>query len=223
MDKRCTKCGEIKIENEFHKGKNWCKECRKQDAQAYYQQHKKEYAENAKQYRQAHHKERLEYNKRYRQSHKDKITEYSLRYCKQHKEERAEYNRRFNREHRKEMLDYQKRRYQIHKKERAEFRKVHREELKEWQRQYRKTEKGKITVCRCRNKRARKLGFNPLNKPFNGSVWHHINDIDVIAIPVQIHRKYYTGIDTSKHRELVLKHYGSIRNMIVQLSGSVQS
>lgn len=32
------------------------------------------------------------------------------------------------------------------------------------------------------------LGFNPLNAPFTGSILHHINDTDVMFIPIEIHR-----------------------------------
>jgi len=35
--------------------------------------------------------------------------------------------------------------------------------------------------------RNRNLGFNKLNKEFKNSVWHHINNNDVVAIPKEIH------------------------------------
>ena len=63
---------------------------------------------------------------------------------------------------------------------------------------YAKTEKG----LRARAKRRRQLGFNVLfeNKVDEPVDWHHINDIDVIALPRDLHRHYCNG-DTIVHRE----------------------
>jgi len=40
---------------------------------------------------------------------------------------------------------------------------------------------------RARYKR-RGLGFNPLSLDHKGCDWHHINEIDVVAVPIWIHR-----------------------------------
>jgi len=58
------------------------------------------------------------------------------------------------------------------------------------------------------------VGFNPLNETFENSIWHHINNDDVVAIPREIHRKYYAGRNVQKHRDLILAYYGNLENML---------
>ena len=66
--------------------------------------------------------------------------------------------------------------------------------------------------------RRRQLGFNKLNKPFCDSVWHHINDKDVVAIPKKIHIKF-AHVTREKHRKLILSYYKNIENMILNQPG----
>ena len=70
-------------------------------------------------------------------------------------------------------------------------------------------------IQRVHNRR-RKMGFNKLNNKFNESVWHHINNNDVVAIPKSIHEKFSSN-STEKHRELIINYYGSLENMLKNL------
>lgn len=53
---------------------------------------------------------------------------------------------------------------------------------------YHKTNKGKIAKARNEAKRKRNLGYNPMNKPFDNSNGHHLNETDILFIPTSIHR-----------------------------------
>lgn len=93
---------------------------------------------------------------------------------------------------------------------------THRQELKkksaEYQKLYRRTPEGK-QAQRKSDKKRRGLGFNPLNKFFEGSHGHHINNIDVVYIPKEIHL-LFVGLDRQEHRKRVLSYYGTYDNMI---------
>lgn len=148
--------------------------------------------------------------------HKDKSTKDG--YCNQCKECRKIYYQ----EHREEINKKAKQYYQAHKEKRVEhdkqYQKTHKKEIakqkKQYNKQYNQTPKGKLNIAKHNNKR-KGLGFNPLNKSFKGSVWHHINDIDVVAIPKEIHLSCYAGHDTEEHRRLVLACYGTLENMLI--------
>ena len=76
------------------------------------------------------------------------------------------------------------------------------------QAKYHATPAGKLTRLRSENKRRRNLGFNILfPNPFGSEIeiqWHHIDDINVVALPKSIH-DLYDG-DTKTHREKCLPH-----------------
>jgi hypothetical protein len=75
-------------------------------------------------------------------------------------------------------------------------------------------------IQRVHNRR-RKMGFNKLNNRFNESVWHHINNDDVVAIPKSIHEKFSSN-STGKHRELIMNYYCSLENMLKNLTPLTQ-
>jgi len=97
-------------------------------------------------------------------------------------------------------------------KQSREYYKSHRKQITEYQHKYdleHKKEK------RRRDSIRRGLGYNPLNEPFNGSVMHHINDMDIIFIPKKIHLKFTgNGFSLKQHRDKILDYYGSIERMI---------
>ena len=67
---------------------------------------------------------------------------------------------------------------------------------------YENREKISLIQSKAFNKRKRNFGFNILyenilDEPFE---WHHINNNDVVALPVDIH-KIYSGFDSEIHRE----------------------
>lgn len=71
---------------------------------------------------------------------------------------------------------------------------------------YKKSEKGKLASLKHSNIRHRKLGFillkiyeNIFDEPIE---YHHINDMTVIPIPMELH-KLYCGLSTDSHRFMV--------------------
>lgn len=203
----------------------------------YHQTHKAE----AKKYRQDHKEKITKYNKEYHQTHKEQAAKWRKKYRQDHKEQLAKYDKEYNQIHQKKKVRQRKERYQTHKKEAKEYYQSHREQIakrsKEYrqshkkeansyqrshrkqitknQKKYTQTDKGKVVHNRTQAKRYRDLGFNPLNKPFSGSVWHHINDRDVVAIPKEVHLKFYASSNRTRHRRLIWQYYGrSLENMM---------
>ncbi len=70
----------------------------------------------------------------------------------------------------------------------------------------------------CIQKRSRQLGWVQLYpNPFSSGekiAWHHIDDIYVVAVPLDLHYLYYEGRNTSSHRDnllpIVNQIYGEI-------------
>lgn len=167
------------------------------------------------------HKEKLaKYGKEYYQNHKEDLKQRQKEYYQDHKEEARIYYQI----HKEEARIY----YQIHKEDLRQYYKDHQVELRQWSKEhyqahreevlkrakkYNQTDKGKEKHNRSNAKRQRELGFNPLNEPFPGSVWHHINDQDVVAIPKEVHVKF-GGYRRIRHRLLIFEYYGSLKNMI---------
>jgi len=52
-------------------------------------------------------------------------------------------------------------------------------------------------------KRKRGMGFNPLNRPFFGSVGHHINNNDIIHMPEEIHRAIPHCVSTGQNMNMI--------------------
>ncbi len=64
---------------------------------------------------------------------------------------------------------------------------------------YIKSERGRLSVAKTRDRRKRELGFNVLfeNELLDEYEWHHIDDNNVVALPVDLHLLYLG----KKHRE----------------------
>lgn len=74
---------------------------------------------------------------------------------------------------------------------------------KEWRKN--NPEKYAVIDKRCRAKRRRELGFNPLNAWFDGSVAHHINKDDVIYILELVHKSVPHSLKTGKGMSIINK------------------
>ena len=72
----------------------------------------------------------------------------------------------------------------------------HPEYGKEWW----KTDNGKACIIR-QNAKRHGLGCIELNKPFNGSEGHHIDNEHVIHIPAELHRSIYHNLKTGQGME----------------------
>jgi len=136
--KKCNKCGEIKLLNNFYEDKkskdkllNKCKSCCKIYYKKYYQNHKKEKKEYGK-----------EYNKKYRKENSKKVRNYGKKYYQNNKEERKNYNKKYYLKKAKKL----RKRSRLYRKEnperissyRNQYRKTHLEYFKEYNKIYRK-------------------------------------------------------------------------------------
>ena len=90
------------------------------------------------------------------------------------------------------------------------------EKIKESIKKWCRSEKGKIATRKYRARR-RNYGYNMLNTYFPDSVGHHINDVDVVFIPRNIHLTCGGTINKELHRKKVFDFYGNIENMINNL------
>lgn len=113
--KACTKCGEVKPLDGFHKDKSkrggrrsHCKECMAE----YRRPHREEMREYHRRYRE----ENREYYRRYREENREKILEHNRRYREENREAILEHRRRYYEENREEMMEHQRRYYEENRK-----------------------------------------------------------------------------------------------------------
>ena len=167
MEKKCTKCGEVKNFSEFHKkkgGKNGldsnCKTCRKEIAKEYRktnadkikERRKKYYKANAdkiKERRKKYYKANADKIKEYRKYNEDKIKEQKRKYKKANADKIKKYNKKYYKantdklkEYRKENTDklkeYRKEYYKANADKLKEYRKAKADKIKKYQKEYRK-------------------------------------------------------------------------------------
>jgi hypothetical protein len=92
-------------------------------------------------------------------------------------------------------------------KKREHYRVTHQKEIKELRKKYNSSMHGKIIQAK-KDARRRGLGFNllyPVPNDWHGDIdycFHHINNTDVVALPLKIHNKYNVK-SQKKHRELL--------------------
>ena len=101
------------------------------------------------------------------------------------REEVNRVNKRYWGKH-KERLKKQKKVYNaLHK----DYYQLHKKVMKKQMKKYQQSEKGRLTFSRTKRKRKNQMGFHPIScsipVPFD---WHHVNPIDVVAVPRSIHR-----------------------------------
>jgi hypothetical protein len=215
---RCCRCGEEKPVSEFgknpHRKRGYCYRCKKCAALAQKQsildhpEKAEKRKEDWKEYSRTHKVERAEWY----QNNRERILSQQKEYEQSHREERREWGKQYRQTERgKELIRGNLARYRRSEKGKLAMAKH--------DARYRQTEKGKLKEKRHQHKRRRSLGFNPLNKSFSGSVWHHINDQDVVAIAEVVHLKFGGGHDRIHHRRKIWQYYGrSIENMIAGVS-----
>jgi hypothetical protein len=121
------------------------------------------------------------YNKKSREyyiKHKDEVIARAIAYKKEHPEIRRKCERNYYRNHK--------------------------DKIRQKNRKYRKEHPEKIKKAKA--KYYRNLGFNPIieNDWENKIHWHHINNIDVVPLPKNLHFMCYTG-ERESHRKLCKK------------------
>jgi len=149
-------------------------------------------------------RKKVECRKRYSRKHREEISAYYKQWYQRHKEEEIAKSKQYNQEHRKEKLEYWKQYNQKHREEKLIYNKQHYQENREkilayyqknrdkrnqqakvWQENHREQWR---EIERKNKFKRRKLGFIPLNEPFEGSDAHHIDRNYVIYIPKEIHQ-----------------------------------
>lgn len=87
MSKTCTKCGETKPLDGFHRDKTGaggrrpdCKECVREYTHRYLEENRDKERERTRRYHEENRDKRLEYARRYREENRDKMLDYKRRY-----------------------------------------------------------------------------------------------------------------------------------------------
>ena len=117
MSKTCTKCGETKSLDDFHRNKGGvdgrhsrCKECRRERNRRYHEENRDKRLEYSRRYHEENRDKVRERKRRYREENRDKVRESERRYHEENRDKRLEYRRRYYEENRDELREY-KRRY----------------------------------------------------------------------------------------------------------------
>lgn len=173
-----------------------------------------EYYEYMKCWRQRYHNEIIDYNRQWCHIHPELRSEQKKRWRQRHKDEIKEHRRQYYQTHKKEIRKKNKQFYWIHCKQLRKANKQWKKEHPEYMRIWFQSENGKLCVAKY-NARRKALGFIPINGSFEGSIWHHLTDELVVAIPKEVHLKCLAGTNVSEHRQRVLRYYdNNILNML---------
>ena len=137
MSKTCTKCGETKSLDDFHRDKTGvggrrsdCKECVR------------------------------EYKRRYREENRDKVLEYKRRYHEENRDKRLESHRRYYEENRDKAREYRRRHYEENRDKVLESQRRYREENRDILNQGNK-------ICQAQNTRTSNLLASKKGAPYS--------------------------------------------------------
>ncbi len=137
---------------------------------------------------------------------------YTCKSCKK------EYNKRYYKDHKKEIAEYKKQWYQEHPGYQKEYKQENEDHIKEYNKQYaienkekilennrkyKKTPDGKITSMKYIAKRRRELGYNPLNEWFEGCEGHHLDNVNIIHVPEDLHQLISHNQYNSKNMDII--------------------
>ena len=167
MSKTCTKCGETKPLDDFHRDKTRaggrrpeCKECVREDLRRYYEEN---------------HDKRLEYARRYREENRDKVRESERRYYEENRDKVWERKRRCYEENRDKKLEYQRRYYEENRdkvrKSQSRYYEENRDKKLESQRRYYEENRDILNqgskICQVQNTRTSNLLASKKGAPYS--------------------------------------------------------
>ena len=116
MSKTCTKCGETKPLDDFHRDKRGpdgrrsdCKECVREYKRRYYEENRDKERERNRRYHEESRDKVRERKHRYYEESRDKVREYKRRYHEENRDKVLEYKRRYHEENRDKRLESQRR------------------------------------------------------------------------------------------------------------------
>ena len=175
--KICVMCGKEFIPNS--NVQKYCEECRKITRSKY---NRKYYLTH------------LDLVKQWRTEHSEQIKQYAKQWRTEHGEQRKQHYKQWITEHSEQSKQYDKK---YHLK--------HPEKVKKWNKQWKENNREKYLEIRkkAQNKRKRNLGFEPLNKPQEGFVAHHLNFKKVIYIPKELHQSISHNVFTGKNMHII--------------------
>ena len=148
MSKTCTKCGETKPLDDFHRDKTGaggrrpdCKECVREYKRRYHEENRDKRLEYNRRYHEENRDKVLEYKRRYYEENRDKVLESQRRYYEENRDKVLEYKRRYHEENRDKRLESHRRYYEENRDKVLEYRRCYHEENRdkvlESQRRYR--------------------------------------------------------------------------------------
>lgn len=233
MVKICSKCGITKDESEFHKNKatkdgllGYCKECKRIIDYEYKSKNRDKLAAKQREYRKTHKEKCGEYDKKYYEEHKETIIEYKhqwyidnierlkpiyKKYLEEHREEYKIRSREYYYNHINERKLYNRQYIETHREQdrmhHHQYYLQHKDKWREMHRVWSNSPKGKVLRRLYWHKRARHLGFKPINSYFEGSHFHHLylngNKSIGIFIPGSVHNTIgHRRTDTNSMREI---------------------
>ena len=116
MSKTCTKCGETKPLDDFHRNKTGaggrrpdCKECVREYARRYYEENRDKRLEYSRRYHEENRDKTLDYQRRYYEENRDKRLEYQCSYYEENRDKVREYKRSYYEENRDKVRERQRR------------------------------------------------------------------------------------------------------------------
>ena len=176
--KECSICGRFLSVSMFTKNgrqgyRPECNECRSE-------KRRKMYAENKDQ---AH-----KYDKKWKEKNPEKVKSYKKKYNSAHKDEIKIKAKEYYELNKATISEKQKIKY-------AEDPEPFKERVRQWRH---KDKANMVTVDGKHKSKQRGLGYVQLNKWFEGSEFHHIDQVQGIYIPKELHKSFYHSLKTGK-------------------------
>lgn len=184
----CKKCGFTGENILFVKDENTCKICRKQERAVYYIKNKEKLNTQSKEYYETHKEELEEYHRNYRKEHKETIREYMHEY---------------------QLTYYIKNKEKIDTKN-NNYAEAHRNLMRKTSKKWYNTPMGKQRTLVKVHQRRGELGYNPINKWFKHSHFHHTYFNGDKSIGLYIPEKLHKSVRHSRKTGLGMKKINMI-------------
>ena len=135
MSKTCTKCGETKPLDDFHRDKTrtggrrpYCKECVQEYTRRYYEENRDKWLEYARRYHGENRDKVRERKRSYYEENRDKVRKSQRRYYEENRDKVRERKRRYYEENRDKKLEYECRYYEENRDKKLEYQRRYHEE-----------------------------------------------------------------------------------------------
>lgn len=196
--KECSVCGRLLSVSLFTKNRNGyrpeCNECRSEKRRIAYAKNKDQEHQRRKNWESKNPGKVKSYKKKYNRMHKNEVKVKAKEYYEKNKDT---------------ISKNQKIKY-------AEDPELFKERVKRW----RHKDKASVTIVDRRHRsKQRGLGYTQLNECFEGSEFHHIDQVQGAYIPKELHRSFYHSLKTGQGMEemnkLAFEFLGTSHRMFV--------